>query len=267
MTGLAGRRRAGQAGTMKPSPIQIPLLALVLGVLIGGSAWAHARGASACRTETFEGSAFAVCRYDPGRQTLSLVTGGPDSLPALQATLGPSARRLDFALNAGMYQPDRSPVGLFVAAGRTVSPLDRAEGQGNFFLKPNGVFWVDSAGTPHLDETETFAAKAPAAAWATQSGPLMVRGGALHPAIAENGTSLTVRDAVGVAGQRALFVISDAPVSFGRLARFMRDRLGCADALYLDGHVASLWAPGLGRRDGRTGLGTFVVVLKRTARR
>jgi uncharacterized protein YigE (DUF2233 family) len=242
-------------------------LFLTLAVSAGASAHSRPRAEPACRARVFEGTGFTVCAYDPARQRLSLVAGGPDSLPALQVFLGPAARRVDFALNAGMYQPDRSPVGLFVAGGRAVAPLNRADGDGNFFLKPNGVFWTDAAGAPHLDETEAFATCAPAAAWATQSGPLIVRGGALHPAIAENGTSLTVRDAVGVAGGRALFVVSDAPVSFGRLARFMRDGLGCPDALYLDGHVASLWAPALRRQDGRTGLGTFVVVLARDRRR
>ncbi|MBS0409454.1 MAG: phosphodiester glycosidase family protein [Proteobacteria bacterium] len=242
---------------MKPTSI----LVLSLALLLTGAAQARPRGAPACRAETFEGSGFTVCRYDPASQRLSLVTGGPDSLPVLQVSLGASARRVDFALNAGMYRPDRAPVGLFVANGRTVTPLNPADGQGNFFLKPNGVFWTDAAGAPHVDETEAFAERAPQAAWATQSGPLIVRAGVLHPAIAENGASLTVRDAVGVAGRGAYFVLSDAPVSFGRLARFMRDDLGCRDVLYLDGHVASLWAPALRRQDARAGLGTFVVVL------
>ncbi|MGA0601993.1 phosphodiester glycosidase family protein [Caulobacter sp. KR2-114] len=223
--------------------------------------------APACRKATFEGDGFVVCRYDPAHDILRLAARGPtgplDSLQGLRAFLGGDAARVRFALNGGMYQPDQSPVGLYVAGGRTEAALNRAAGTGNFFLKPNGVFWTGADGAPHVDESEAFAAAAPAAQWATQSGPLLVSRGVLHPAIAPNGTSLTVRDAVGVKGRLALFVVSDGPVSFGRLARFVRDGLGCPDVLYLDGHVASLWSPTLKRQDGRTGLGTFVVVLRR----
>ncbi len=218
----------------------------------------------------FEGSGFTVCRYDPARDQLRLAARGPtgplDNLAGLQASLGKDARRVAFALNGGMYDPAQAPLGLFVQGGRTVRPLDLGSGEGNFYLKPGGVFWTDTAGAPHVEETQAFAAQSPAAVWATQSGPLLVSGGALHPAIAANGTALTVRDAVGVKGRQALFVISDAPVSFGRLGRFLRDGLGCPDALYLDGHVSSLWVPAMRRRDGRTGLGTFVVVLRKAGK-
>jgi uncharacterized protein YigE (DUF2233 family) len=46
------------------------------------------------------------------------------------------------------------------------------------------------------------------------------------------------------------FAISEEPVNFHDFARFFRDRLGCADALFLDGGSASgLYAPELGRND------------------
>jgi len=166
-------------------------------------------------------------------------------------------------MNAGMYEPNRSPVGLFVAAGRTLHPLNQATGFGNFFLAPNGVFWVDAVGAAHITETAAYAAGARRPTWATQSGPLLVEAGRLNPHVAPNGTSLAIRNGVGVSGGDALFVISDAPVSFGRLARFFRDDLGCQDALYLDGSVSGLWSPALHRLDPTRGLGTFVVVLKR----
>jgi uncharacterized protein YigE (DUF2233 family) len=90
----------------------------------------------------------------------------------------------------------------------------------------------------------------------------LLRAGALHPAITQNGPSRHVRNGVGILGGQALFVISESEVSFGRLARFFRDGLGCTDALYLDGTVSSLWVPSLGRQDKRNDLGTFVVVLQ-----
>jgi uncharacterized protein YigE (DUF2233 family) len=129
------------------------------------------------------------------------------------------------------------------------------------------VFWLDRKGWPHVDETGAFATHAANAVWATQSGPLLLSHGATHPAIAPNGVSLNIRNGVGVLGHAAYFVISDTPVSFGRFARFFKDALGCPDALYLDGSVSSLWAPGLGRLDVREGLGPFVLVIDRSPAR
>ncbi|MBC6981354.1 phosphodiester glycosidase family protein [Caulobacter sp. 17J80-11] len=241
-------------------------LTAVLGLAVGPSTAAPAPE-PACRTANFEGDGFVVCRYAPGEGELRLALNGPGgplgSFRALKTALGEDAGRVVFAMNAGMYEPDRAPVGLFVEAGRQRAPLNRAAGAGNFYLAPNGVFWVDDAGAPHVDETGAFAASGVKPRWATQSGPLLVSGGALHPRVMPNGTSLAVRNGVGVKGGQALFVISDRPVSFGRFARFLKDELGCPDALYLDGTVSALWAPGLNRRDDQTGLGPLVLVLKR----
>ena len=245
------------------------------------AAWAFGLAASAappaptatsadavCRVLTFEGDAFIVCRYDRQTDELRLVWQGAGgkplgSLPALKKHLGEDSGRVLFAMNAGMYDPAQRPVGLFVEEGRLVRPLERGVGQGNFYLKPNGVFWVDGAGVPRVDETETYARDADVPQWATQSGPLLVTAKRLHPRILANGSSRYVRNAVGVAwGAEAFFVISRRPVSLGRMARFMRDELGCVEALYLDGAVSSLWSPELGRMDRRKGLGPMVVVSK-----
>jgi len=88
--------------------------------------------------------------------------------------------------------------------------------------------------------------------------------GALHPAIQPNGQSLHVRNGVCAAGpDDAWFAISDEPVSFGRLARFFRDGLGCGNALYFDGSVSSLWDRPASRRDERAELGPIVAVFER----
>ena len=247
------RRTAGVVG-----------LAIALAVALS----AHAKSTSPCETRAFEGARFTICTYDPARHTLKLAwrgkTGRPlESLSGLQASLGPDTTRVAFAMNGGMYQQNQSPLGLFIAGGKTFRPLNRTTGSGNFHLLPNGVFWTARDGAPHVYETGAFAARKPAAWQATQSGPLLVEHGRFNPQIAPNGPSELVRNGVGVRGREALFVISDDPVSFGRIARFFRDGLGCPDALYLDGSVSSLWTPALNRQDIRDGLGVFVVVLKR----
>jgi uncharacterized protein YigE (DUF2233 family) len=241
------------------STLQVALVA-ALGLAVGA-----ATSEPACHAVRFEGDGFVVCRYRAGRDALRLLNApAPDGegFATVKARLGAGAARVRFAMNAGMYDPDRRPVGLFVADGVVRHPLNRASGGGNFFLKPNGVFWTDGGGRPHVQTTDAFAAEDAHPRWATQSGPMLVIHGALHPAILPNGTSLAVRNGVGVDGDEALFAISDGPVSFGRFARLFRDALGCPEALYLDGSVSSAWIPVVGRMDGRSDLGTFIVVLR-----
>jgi uncharacterized protein YigE (DUF2233 family) len=235
-------------------------------VLLAFAGSAHA--APACRAVRFEGDRFAVCRYSAREDELRLENRNGDhpvgGFATLKTVLGRDAGRVRFAMNAGMYDEGRFPLGLYVAGGKRLHALNRGKGgSGNFFLKPNGVFWTDRRGGPHIDTTEAYAERDPEARWATQSGPMLVIGGAMHPAIMPNGDSLNVRNGVGVKGGEAFFAISDGPVSFGRFARLFRDALGCPDALYFDGSVSSAWIPEQGRMDGRSDLGTFVVVLKK----
>jgi uncharacterized protein YigE (DUF2233 family) len=211
---------------------------------------------TSCGTKAFEGVAFVVCRYRPSHDEIRLASRSTlrsaRDLVGVRTQLGREASRVEFAMNAGMFDLDFNPLGLFIASGHVERSVNLAKGGGNFFLLPNGVFSVDGRGDPHID-----------AAWATQSGPLLVMAGRLNPGVSSNGTSLAIRNGVGVKDGEALFVISNQAVSFGRFARFLRDGLGCPDVLYLDGAVSSLWSPELGRIDVGRDLGTYVMVLRR----
>ena len=219
---------------------------------------------AACEQRRFEGSSFTACRYDRRRHRIALFLDGRGgrlrSLAALEAELGPRAGTLRFAMNAGMFDERGGPIGLYVADGSERHRISRRAGPGNFGMLPNGLLAVDGEGRVAI---VTSARYDPASRpqWATQSGPMLVIDGALHPAIQPNGRSLNVRNGVGVADpDTAWFVISDEPVSFGRLARLFRDLLGCRNALYFDGSVSSLWDRPAGRRDARAELGPIVAV-------
>lgn len=85
--------------------------------------------------------------------------------------------------------------------------------------------------------------------------------GKLHPEISENGPSKAIRNGVGVDNDgKAHFVISNAPLSFGILARFYRDELKVPNALFLDGNVSALWDPAKDRLDTGAPLGPLIVV-------
>jgi uncharacterized protein YigE (DUF2233 family) len=225
--------------------------------------------AAHCEQRRFEGSRFTACRYDSRRHRLELIldpAGRPlRSLAALEAHLGRRAGALLFAMNAGMYDEDGMPIGLYVEAGRQRRAINLRDGPGNFHLKPNGVFAVDRAGRPSIVRSEQWRRRRPSeTGWATQSGPLLVIAGALHPRISANGESLNIRNGVGVSDRHtAWFAISEEPVSFGRFARFFRDALGCRDALFLDGTVSSLWHRRAGRQDAGYEIGPIAAVFAR----
>ncbi|MGZ8347907.1 MAG: phosphodiester glycosidase family protein, partial [Allosphingosinicella sp.] len=135
-------------------------------------------------------------------------------------------------------------------------------GPGNFHMKPNGVFAVAADGRPRIVRSQDW--RPGSARWATQSGPLLVIGGRLHPRFDADGSSLNIRNGVGVAdADTAWFAISETPVSFGRFARFFRDGLGCPDALFLDGTVSGLWDPAALRQDDGYPLGPLVAVFRK----
>jgi uncharacterized protein YigE (DUF2233 family) len=224
----------------------------------------------ACSTVRFEGTRFTVCHADPETHDILLADRGRDGRPmrdftGLRPVLGDTLYpRIAFAMNAGMFDAQGRPIGYYVEAGSEGMPLNRRPGPGNFHLQPNGVFWGDALGW-HVAATDDFAArKPPHVRFATQSGPMLLIDGTLHPRLADNGTSLQVRNAVGVSlDGTAWFAISDAPVSFGRFARLFRDRLACPDALYLDGAVSRLWDPVSGRLDGGAPIGPIVVAVQK----
>lgn len=149
--------------------------------------------------------------------------------------------------NAGIFEPGQIPTGLLVADGHELHPLTLADGEGNFYLKPNGVFFVGSAGAGIL-ETAEFRAAHPSVESATQSGPMLLRRGALHPEISSRSKNMTIRSGVCVARSHLVyFAISHEPITFHSLATFFRDGLGCTDGLYLDGAISEMRVPSLGR--------------------
>jgi uncharacterized protein YigE (DUF2233 family) len=167
---------------------------------------------------------------------------------------------LAFAMNAGMYHSDFAAVGLLVIDGQEVSPLNLDSAPGNFFLKPNGVFLILDDGA-HVIESSRYPQMAGAVQLATQSGPLLVIDGALHPAFRENSSSRNIRNGVGVLSpHEVVFAITEEPVTFHQFATLFRNGLGCKDALFLDATVSSLYAPDIGRRDVRASLGPIIGV-------
>ena len=199
-----------------------------------------------CRDASFETVPYVVCEIDLRAYDFGVFRSGSDgrafgSLETFDKVMSDQGRPVLLAMNAGMYHEDLTPVGLLVENGRERAPLNLADGEGNFFLKPNGVFLVGKSGKAAIMETNAYAAAKPDPAFATQSGPMLVIDGKLHPRFEENGRSRYVRNGVGVRDDnKVVLAISRSEVSLGSFARLFRDALACPNALFLDGVVSAL---------------------------
>lgn len=217
-----------------------------------------------CVDTSHAGNSYTVCRVDVTENRLQLFLERPGGGPygdfgSIDDTLSETGQALSFAMNAGMYHPDRSPVGLYVEDNRQVRDLVTSPGPGNFGLLPNGVFCVRD-GRADVIETLRFEAEAPDCRHATQSGPMLVIDGALHPRFLADSTSRYVRNGVGTStdGIEAIFAISNNTVTFHEFGSFFRDVLGTPNALYFDGNISRLYAPGLDRSDGGFPMGPII---------
>ncbi len=208
---------------------------------------------------------YTVCRFDPKKDDLRTFWRGTDGQPlgsfeAVAASLKPG-EKLVFGMNGGMYDVKNAPIGLYVEHGAQLRRANTRAGKANFTMKPNGVFFV-GGGQAGVWETSRFLKERPAADYATQSGPMLVLNGAIHPRIHADGTSEKLRNGVGIdhAGM-AVFAISNEPVTFHEFASLFRDRLQCDNALFLDGSISALYAPELGRDDFTLPMGPIVGVV------
>lgn len=167
-------------------------------------------------------------------------------------------------MNAGMYNTsDGFPQGLLIAQGKMIRNLDLTENTqyGNFYLQPNGVFFVDSIGKMGVLERKQYikfsaSCKVPVIQ-ATQSGPMLVIDGNIHPVFKYGSTNLNIRNGVGIFKDSdrsaAVFLISEQPVNLYEFALVFRNIFQCDQALYLDGAISKMYINESGNILGKMG--------------
>ncbi|MFT0892911.1 phosphodiester glycosidase family protein [Pseudochelatococcus sp. G4_1912] len=208
-----------------------------------------------CRQIMLEQVEHVVCEINPRLYRIDLhwkdVAGSPlGTLGAVERELEAAGRQPLVTMNAGMYEADLSPVGLFIAGGKTLHPANMRDGKGNFYLKPNGVFYMKGHKAGVM-ETRTFLKSRYKPDIATQSGPMLVIKGRIHPRFEREGMSRKIRNGVGVRRDGTIVLaISRQGISFGGFARLFRDTLKCPDALYLDGSISRISVNGEAKNAG-----------------
>lgn len=254
-------------------PIQIPVPLMTSGARYfskSGETHAIAPDNSPCTPVTFDGANFTVCHFDKTadmRLFLNDADGEPyGHFTKLAKRLDQQGENLIFAMNAGMYHDDRRPVGYYVENGVQAQRLMTRKSSGNFGLLPNGVFYITEDGHVGVEETLAFKAAQLEPIYATQSGPMLVIDGELHPAFRRDSESRKRRNGVGVAGDKIYFAISEDPVNFHHFARLFKDKLETPNALFLDGVISRIFDEKSGRNDGGLKMGPIVGVVVETSK-
>ena len=180
----------------------------------------------------------------------------------LKAVLESQNKNLIFATNGGMFDKKLSPIGLFVANGQLITPLNTkvfnpAENAviPNFYLQPNGVFYITNEESAGICKTSEYP-NVLNVKFATQSGPMLVVDGEINKLFARNSHNFYIRNGVGIMPNNDLiFAISINKVSFYDFARYFKEQ-GCSNALFLDGYISKAYMPkqGIEQIDGEMGV-------------
>ncbi|MGR3622562.1 phosphodiester glycosidase family protein [Pseudophaeobacter sp.] len=224
-------------------------------------------GAVECDDITYDGNRYTLCEVNAAQEQLQLfLRDDKDQVfghfSNIEEALAAEGKELIFATNAGMYHANRAPVGLYIEDGKQEMRLIPNAGPGNFGLLPNGVFCLRE-GRADVFETLRFRDSDTSCTSATQSGPMLVIDGALHPRFLPDSTSSYIRNGVGTSanGTRVVFAISRNAVTFHQFGSLFRDHLELPNALYFDGNISRLHAPQVGRSDAGFMMGPVVGVI------
>jgi uncharacterized protein YigE (DUF2233 family) len=169
------------------------------------------------------------------------------TLAAVKKYLEAKHEKVEMLTNGGMYLENNIPVGLFIAESKELRPIDTArDKKGNFYLQPNGVFFLDNSGRGHILQTHEFLdsdrLKKNNITYATQSGPMLITNGMINSAFDPNSKNLNLRSGVGILPDgNVVFAISKSnQTNFFTFASAFK-RLGCKNALFLDGAISRMY--------------------------
>ena len=161
----------------------------------------------------------------------------------LNRWLATKNKKLLFAMNGGMYMENSMPLGLYVEKAKVIRKTNRVQhAYGNFYMQPNGVFFITKKKNAYIKPSHNFHFKS-YVNYATQSGPMLVIKGKIHSMFKKGSLHVHIRNGVGVLPDgKLLFAISDELITFYDFAEFFQKN-GCKNALYLDGAISKMYLP------------------------
>lgn len=187
------------------------------------------------------------------------------SIKNLENELIRNSLTLKFAMNGGMFDKTNSPIGLYIEDGRLLHAINKniiKKGKGpipNFYLQPNGVFYLCTNHFANIVKTQEFVLDS-SIIYATQSGPMLLLEGKINPIFKKHSVNFNIRNGVGVLPNHELiFAISKNKVNFYEFAKYFKDK-GCVNALYLDGYVSKAFVPELDLNQKNGDLGVLIGV-------
>jgi uncharacterized protein YigE (DUF2233 family) len=194
-----------------------------------------------------ESSRFLSLTVDPGKSKIELYWKDDKNeiirnFQNLKSYVEKKGKRLTFAMNGGMFMEDYAPLGLFVQKQKTIKKLNTASGSTNFYMKPNGVFYITLDHKAHICTTPAYVNDG-RVNFATQSGPMLLIDGKINTEFTKGSKNINIRNGVGILpNNKVIFAISTDFVNFYDFAEYFKN-MGCTNALYLDGAVSQMYLP------------------------
>ena len=148
--------------------------------------------------------------------------------------------KINFATNGGIYSEEYKPNGLYIENHKIISKINLADGEGNFYMQPNGIFYIQN-NQPKISESKAFEYNENIS-YATQSGPLLIENGVINKKIGKNSESFKIRSAVGIDREnKVFFLMSSEKINFYDFSKYALDKLNCKDLLFLDGTISKMY--------------------------
>lgn len=200
-----------------------------------------------CKEKIQHENNFVIYQADPQKQEVKMYWKNSQneilkSISNLKNDVESRNKKLLFAMNGGMFEPDHTPKGLYIENFKMLKPIDTLQGAGNFYLQPNGIFYMTKNHQPKISETKKYRHNSDIQ-YATQSGPMLLIDGKVNPIFQKDSKNLNIRNGVGILENgEIIFAMSKKEVNFYSIAQLFQE-LGCKNALYLDGYVSRAYLP------------------------
>jgi len=159
-----------------------------------------------------------------------------------------NGQEVSFITNGGIYMEANVPLGLYIENGETLASLNQVKRAfGNFYIQPNGVFVIHKNGF-EIVPTGNFT-NSDSIVYANQSGPMLLIEGDINPLFNRDSQNKRIRSSVCTKTSKeeiapqVVFTLSEQAVTFYEFSKFLKKRVGCKNALYLDGTISKIYSP------------------------